>query len=286
MGIIITNKFYTDYGMEYAINRLKTEFAILGRNVSVSNDIYCGYNRSGYSTSTDADFVIFWDKDISLAKSIEASGKPIFPSVYSLEVCDDKEKTYSAVASYGIPLVDTLVYPLTYDVNNEIDRRFLLKVESEFGYPTVIKQNVGSQGRQVYIANDREELFEIADRLKHIPHQYQRFMGEYGSDIRLYVVGGRVVASVKRTNTTGFRSNVACGGTMQIFDADKEFQDLAVKIASALKMDFGSVDFVCSEKPVFLEANSNAYFKGIEQLGISVADKIAKYILEKANVRP
>lgn len=284
MAIIITNKFYNDYGMEYAVNRLKKEFALRGVALSERKDIYVTYEKHNYSQISLNDFVIFWDKDISLAKSLESNGIKLFPSAYSLEICDDKEKTYAAVAGKGIELIDTMIYPLTYDVNDEVDERFLRLVESKFGYPIVIKHNVGSQGRQVYLAENYNELLHYAKQFNHIPHQYQRFTGEYGSDIRLYVVGDRVVAAVKRQNTTSFRSNIACGGKMELFEPRNEFIEAALKISSILKMDFGSVDFLCYDKPVFLEANSNAYFKGIEALGVGIADKIADYILEKAYV--
>jgi glutathione synthase/RimK-type ligase-like ATP-grasp enzyme len=68
---------------------------------------------------------------------------------------------------------------------------------------------------------------------------------------------------------------------MQLFDVGAEYKQTAEAISRQLKLDYGAVDFLIADKPVFLECNSNAYFTGIERLGADIAGPIAAYVLQQ-----
>lgn len=279
-GLFITNRYYTDNGMQYIYARLKEEFA----NFSVCLDIAkCPViNQNSAINVGEYDFIVFWDKDVTACRALENSGYKVFNNSHALFVCDNKITTYSYLAGFDC-LIPSLFSPKRYDVNNDNDEEFLKSVKA-LGFPLIAKESIGSQGRQVYIVNDEKELREVESSLLHKEHLYQKYVGdEKGSDVRFYVAGQKVVGVCKRTNTTSFASNVCLGGTVSLYSPSLELSKTALSVAKALKMDFGSVDFIMENgKGLFVEANSNAYFTGIEKLGVNVAKAYAKYVVEEA----
>ncbi len=280
-GAIITNKYYTDSGMEYATERLIGEFAALGVELihvlapTLALDSAC---TAELSDTASCDFVIFWHKDVTLARAIERSGIRVFNSSSAIEICDDKAKTYAALIGANVNIPKTVIAPLMYDVSTEIDARLIDQAE-RLGYPVVVKEARGSQGRQVYLAADRAELIELHAKLLHVPHLFQQYVSsEHGTDIRTYVVGGKFVAACRRRNTTSFKSNVHMGGVAERFTPSHTLIAESERIASLLGLDYGSIDFLTDDTLVFVEANSNAYFGAIEKLGHNVAAAYAKHV--------
>ena len=60
----------------------------------------------------DVDFIVFWDKDIGLAKNLEVCGYPVFNCSECIRLCDDKSLTHMTLADYGIPSIGTVVAPM------------------------------------------------------------------------------------------------------------------------------------------------------------------------------
>jgi len=286
-GVFIVNNYYSDEGMEYCYNALRTAFEKRGIALVKRSSRYFQRNmKISFSFAYCADFIIFWDKDIILLKALEKVGYKVFNNAYSIETTDDKLKTYIALSEMDkieTRIPETIAAPLMYDINDVFDKNFLDDVE-RLGYPLIAKHNTGSQGRQVFKVSSRDELEKLYLEFRHIPHHYQKMMGEYGTDLRVYVVGGKVAVACIRKGTD-FKSNLACGGQISLYDLPLGHKRKAEKIAKALKLDFGAIDFLISNhsNPLFLEANSNAYFKGIESLGVDIAGKIAEHIVSTIN---
>ncbi len=280
-GAFIINKYYSDNGIEYIANRLCEEFAKRGHTLDVTPcptlfyDDKCSLKMGG-----GFDFVIFWNKDFQVATALERAGVRVFNSSKAICDCDDKAKTYLRLAGEGVRVPKTVVAPQVYDVTTQNDLNFIMQVENYLGYPVIIKENTGSQGRQVYLAENRAELIALHSGLLHVPHVFQSYVAdERGVDVRIYVVGGKAIASCKRRNTTGFKSNVHMGGRAEKFDAPQELLAEAERIAKILELDYGSIDFLPAKEPVFVEANSNAYFYAIERLGYDIAGAYVEYII-------
>lgn len=281
-GLICFNKYYSDSGMQYIESRLKDEFKLLNIQLC-TKEFYTDLNN--IDALKQYRFALFFDKDIAKARYLESVGIRVFNSSKTIAICDNKEYTYSYVSSCNVTIPKTIVSPLMYDVSQFEDNDFLQYVSKKISLPIVIKQNVGSQGKQVYLAENFTQLQETYSKLKHLPHMYQEFIGDKkGEDIRVYIIGKKAVSCVKRKNTTSFKSNVSLGGKMEIIPLTKELIDYSENIAKKLELDYGSVDFLQDKNNlVFLEANSNAYFKTIEDLGENIARKIAEYISEKVS---
>ncbi len=265
--------------MDYIKSRLTQVFSDLGISLEFPK-VYASLSVGKQAEEIKKyDFALFFDKDIPLARFFERCGVRVFNSSRTLMLCDDKELTYSAAAQTGVKIPKSIFSPLMYDVDDIIDETFLYRVKSALSFPLIIKENVGSQGRQVYLAHDETELTALYMRLKRTPHLYQEFIdGTKGSDTRVYVIGKKAVFAVRRENTTDFRSNVSLGGKMQITELKDCLVSRAEKIAEKLGLEYGSVDFLGNEADVFLEANSNAYLKTAENLGANLAVRLAEYV--------
>ncbi len=230
------------------------------------------------------DFVLFWDKDLRLAQALESMGLRLFNSSEAIGLCDDKSLTHFRLQLAGVPMPETVIVPKTFEGVGYDRLDFLDAAAQTIGFPMVVKEWFGSFGKQVYLAGDIEELDGIVRRTSPRPLLLQRLITEsYGEDIRLNVVGGRVVAAMRRRARPGdFRSNVSNGGTARAYDPSGAESALAVHCCALLGLDFGGVDILFGrDGPVVCEVNSNAHMKNIRTAtGIDVARSILGHIVE------
>ena len=100
-GVIVFNPSFLNDGMKNQIESLKREFEFLGVDVKAvsSNAFYV--KTVGGKIATDlgeADFIVFLNKDTTMAHFLEKSGYKLFNSAKSIEICDDKALTYAYLA--------------------------------------------------------------------------------------------------------------------------------------------------------------------------------------------
>ena len=232
---------------------------------------------------TKPDFVLFWDKDVKLARMLEAEGFKVFNSADAIEACDDKSLTFIKLKDTDIPMPVTFNAPLCFE-SKYPDYTFLLQIENKIGYPMIIKKNKGSFGNEVFLAKDFNESATIAESLGPNSFIIQEFIEDSkGKSARLQVVGDEVITSMKLTNEEDFKSNVTGGGKMEKYESTDEEKEIALKACKKLGLDFAGVDIIWKEnKPLLCEINSNAHFKNIfDCTGVDAADAIIKYILKK-----
>jgi len=255
--------------------------------LKTSSDIFCSV-QSRFSEYELPDFGIFWDKDILLASRLEKMGLRLFNSSQSIEACDDKGQTAIALVDGGIRTPKTFLSPKAYPTFGCTDMTFLRMAAEELGYPMIIKENRGSFGQQVHLVRNSQEAEALIKSFKEHPFIMQEYIEESaGRDVRINVVGDRVVASMYRYNDNDFRSNITNGGSMKSFTADKDQEDLAIAACKALGLDFAGVDVLFgNEGPIICEVNSNPHFKTtLECTGINMAEHIISYIKEYMDER-
>ncbi len=238
------------------------------------------------SAPTPTDFALFWDKDIHLARRLERGGWRLFNSAHTVEVCDNKALTAEALTRASVPTPRTVVAPLTfYNIGyNKID--FVKNACQILGFPVVIKELYGSMGAQVYLANTLEEAIATVEQIGARPFLFQAMIREsYGRDIRVNIVGDRVLASMLREGKNGdFRSNIGNGGVGTPVSLSKKEERVALAAAKAVGADFAGVDLLFGKggEPIVCEVNSNPHFLGtLRYLGVNLADAIFEYITKK-----
>lgn len=244
-------------------------------------------------------FVIYWDKDVRFGRYLmlvcENLKIPVYNSVEAMAICDDKSETYRILQLWNeqanhtqeqIPLLPTIVAPMTYANIGYTNLDFLEEVIQRLSFPMVIKECFGSFGQQVHLISEEESLREWTIKLAGTPFLYQRYLrNSHGHDVRLQVVGDQVVAAMHRFSVSGdFRANLTNGGQMEPYEPSAAERELALRTVRALGLDFAGVDLLFSDGPdreadVVCEVNSNAHFRNIaECTGVNVAEKIMEYI--------
>ncbi|MDD0853569.1 30S ribosomal protein S6--L-glutamate ligase [Halobacteriovorax sp. GB3] len=152
------------------------------------------------------------------------------------------------------------------------------------GAPLVIKLLEGSQGKGVVLAETKKAAESVMEAFKSLNAYFlvQEFIKEAGgADIRCFVVGDKVVASMKRQAKEGeFRSNLHSGGYAEKIKITPEERKTAVLAAKTLGLKVAGVDILRSnDGPKVMEVNSSPGLEGIEtSTGINVAAKIFEYI--------
>lgn len=229
------------------------------------------------------DYVIFTDKDIYLAKQLEYLGVPVFNSADAIATSDDKIATYQALARLQIPIPKTIIAPKIF-IQGSFDEKLIEKAIIELGFPMIIKEAFGSFGEQVYLVETRNELDKKIHMINNKPFVFQEFIStSYGVDIRLQVVGDKVVAGMKRKSLHDFRANITAGGTMEPYEATAEEEHLAVAATKAIGADFAGVDLLFGKhSPVICEVNSNAHIRNLlDCTGVNAADYMLTHILQQ-----
>ncbi|WP_010531131.1 ATP-grasp domain-containing protein [Lentibacillus jeotgali] len=242
-------------------------------------------NLLGAGRDNLPDFVVFADKDIYLAKQLELLGIRVFNSSETIAASDDKIASYQLMASNHLPVPKTVIAPKSFHrttVNPIGDYQEAIDI---LGFPMIVKEAFGSFGEQVHLVDTKAELAEKIGQLQSRPFMLQEFIASsFGRDMRLHVVGDKVIAAMTRHATDDFRANVTAGGTMQVYNPSPGEQKLAVAAAKAIGADFAGVDllFGTDNAPIICEINSNAHIRNMfDCTGINVADSMIDYIKTK-----
>jgi len=161
-------------------------------------------------------------------------------------------------------------------------------IEHVGGAPLIIKLLEGTQGVGVMLANTKKEAESILEtfyglKVNILIQEYIRESN--GSDIRIIVVDGKVVAAMKRQAHEGeFRSNIHRGGSVKAISLTPDEHDTALKSAKALGLSVAGVDILQSSRgPLVMEVNSSPGLEGIEKITkVDVAQNIIQMIEHKA----
>lgn len=159
--------------------------------------------------------------------------------------------------------------PKTYFPSPRQDN-FEYMIKQVGGIPLIIKLLEGTQGIGVFLLEDKNKARTLLNKFNQEKTNYllQEYIEESkGMDVRAFVVGGKVVAAMKRIASSGeFRSNIHRGGRGEKVELSKAEEFLAVKTAQILKLDVAGVDILQSNRgPLILEVNSSPGLEGIEK---------------------
>jgi ribosomal protein S6--L-glutamate ligase len=188
----------------------------------------------------------------------------------------DKLRSLQLLARAGIGLPVTGFARSTKDIDGLI--------ETVGGAPLVVKLLEGTQGVGVVLAETKKAAESVIAAFRQLDANImvQEFIKEAkGSDIRAFVIDGKVVASMRRQAQEGeFRSNLHRGGTASAIRLTPEERSTAVRSAKKLGLRVAGVDLLRSNHgPVVMEVNSSPGLEGIETAsGVDVADKIVAFL--------
>ena len=278
----------------YTTMRLIEEAKARGHDVRVVN-----YNKCYMTIERSNPVVRYEGEDLSdidviiprIAQSVTKYGtavvrqfemQGVFTTASSIAISRsrDKLRAMQIMARAGVGIPKTVFSRETAETDDLI--------EQTGGAPVIIKVARGTHGNGVVLAETRKAAQAVmqAFYVEGVNFLVQEFVKESaGEDIRALVVGGKVVASIKRQSLDDdFRSNTHQGGVGSPITLTEEERKTAQKAAKAMGLPICGVDMMRSDRgPLVLEVNSSASIKTPEQVtDRNVAGKIIDYIEQNA----
>jgi len=191
----------------------------------------------------------------------------------AIEHCVDKYDILAVLEDEGVPVPRTLA---TESVNEAI------KAFNELGGDIVVKPIFGSRGKGATRVND----IEIADTIfKAITFHHgviymQEFVPHGTSDIRVFVIGNQVVASMRRV-AQGWKTNYSQGAKPAPAKISKEFEEIAIKASKAVGCKIAGVDILEGPNgPRIVDVNSQPGWKGLQAVAkVNIAEEIVKFVI-------
>jgi len=218
-----------------------------------------------------------------LITAFEEAGVLSMTSSFGLLHSRDKFLAGQVLTASGIRVPKTMAFASADNIDSAI--------KSVGGYPFILKKLKGTQGEAVYLINDVDRAHKKIGKYirKRKPFLVQEFIKESkGSDLRCFVVGGRVVAAMRRTAANGdFRANIHAGGKGETIELSKAERDMAINAAEILNLHIAGVDILQSDQgPLLLEVNSSPGLQGIEKATqVDIASEIIRYIEKMVTVQ-
>lgn len=226
--------------------------------------------RIGASVTLPGTFVV---------RQFERLGVVSLNSARGIQLSRDKLNAIQVLAGEGVP-----VTPTAYACGNS---GVTCAIERLGGAPVVVKLLEGTQGIGVILAESTKTAEAIVETLRSKKQNVliQRFVRESrGRDIRAFVVGGQVIAAVRRiAQGDEFRSNLHRGGRAESIVLDAEHEQIALDAARVMELDVAGVDLLESaDGPLVMEVNSSPGLEGIETAtGIDAAAFIAAHLEQR-----
>jgi ribosomal protein S6--L-glutamate ligase len=277
----------------YSTKRLKEEAERRGHDVRIINYAKCYVTLESGKPVVRYEGESLHDIDViipRIAANLTSYGSSIvrqfemqnvFTTTTSIAIVRSRDKLRSTqlLAKAGVGIPKTVFGRETADLDDILDQ--------VGGAPVIIKVASGTHGNGVVLAETKKAAKAVmqAFYVEGVSFIVQEYIAESaGTDIRAFVVNGKVVASMKRQSLDDdFRSNLHQGGEGSMVKLTDEERRTAQKAAKAMGLPICGVDMMRSERgPLVLEVNSSPGF-GIEKVtGRNVAEKIIEYVEQNA----
>lgn len=216
---------------------------------------------------------------LSIIRQLEYLGCYVCNNAEGILGVKDKLYMHQKLALSKLPTPKTML--AKFPLNEEL-------VESIIGFPLVIKNITGTQGEGIYLCKNRESFRDIMELIySYNPNAniiLQEFIhSSFGRDLRVFVVGEKVIGCIERTSMRGFKANYSKGAHVKPFKTTPEIEKIALETAKLLGLEIAGVDLLFDKEGFKVcEANSAPGSKGFEEaMGQHVAEAILDYVLDK-----
>jgi RimK family alpha-L-glutamate ligase len=218
--------------------------------------------------------------ELAVIRYFELHGIPCINSSTSINTVQNKFHTSQILSQANIAVPTTMLvhFPITNDL-----------IATHIGFPCVIKVLVGSFGEGVYLCHSETEYKKLIEFLKNLDNDKKLLVQEFindqpGEDLRVIVVGNKVIGAMKRTAPPNdFRANITIGGTGESFPVTAEIESIALATAQALGLEIAGIDLLFDKRGFRVcEANSNPGFNGFDHYcNTDVASEIVSYVIKR-----
>lgn len=177
------------------------------------------------------DFAIVRTISPKINKLFEKLGVRVFNNYRTSFIANCKWETYLMCKKLKIPTMDTLYCFDNADLKN---------------FPYVLKSCSGHGGTEVFWVDSLEQFIQIKTHFQSLKEDYiiQKPCSDLGKDMRIYIMGNDIVASILRYNEKDFKSNFSLGGKVKRVNPTYYQLDIVKKIVSHLNSDYIGIDFI------------------------------------------
>lgn len=222
---------------------------------------------------------------LAVIRQLERMGVKVYNTARTIEMVADKLHTHQVLAENKLPTPPTMLAKFPVDID---------LVENTLGFPVVVKTLLGVNGSGVFLIENREGFEDLMDLIRETQPNilliFQKFIAHSkGRDIRLFVVNGRVVASMeRRAKEGGFKANFSQGGSVHEFVPDEEAELLAIRTADILDIQVAGIDLLFTDGGYTIcEANTFPGFKGLEKAcDVNIPFEIFSDMMRELGMRP
>ena len=213
---------------------------------------------------------------LAIIRQLEQCGVYVCNDSAAIATVKDKMYMSQRFMGAGLPTPKTMLvkFPVSVDL-----------VQRELGFPVVIKTIAGAKGFGIHLCESAEGLNDLMELMSTQQCLYGMILQEFvasshGRDLRVFVLGGRVIGCMQRTSIHGFKANYSLGGQVESFPVTPEIARLASAAAHLFRLDIAGIDLLFGPQGFILcEANSSPGFKGMEQAtGTDIGTQIVAYI--------
>ena len=278
----------------YSHRRLKEAAEVRGHQLDIINTLRCYMNIASRRPEVyyNGEKLVGYDAVIPrIGASITFYGMAVLrqfemQGVYPLNESVAIGRSRDKLRSMQLLARDGIGLPVTTFAHDPKQTEEVLELAG--GAPVVIKLLEGTQGIGVVLADTKRSAKSVVEAFRGagVNILLQEFIKEAGgTDIRAIVVGGKVVAAMKRTGVEGdFRSNLHRGGSAELIKLSPEERSTAIRSAKAMGLNVCGVDMLrANHGPVVMEVNSSPGLEGVEKAtGLDIAGKIIEYIEKHA----
>ncbi|SMB81157.1 gamma-F420-2:alpha-L-glutamate ligase [Desulfonispora thiosulfatigenes DSM 11270] len=199
---------------------------------------------------------------LAVIRHLERLGVPCFNTSAATEIVKDKLFSQQILAEKNLPVPKTML--VKFPVNEDLVEKFI-------GFPVVIKTLSGSQGKGVFLSDNKKSFVDLMHLIEATNSAFNVILQEfiedsYGKDLRVFTIGGRAIACMERNAVEdGFKANFSSGGSVGSYEITPEIAWLATEAARISGLDIAGVDLLFDgDHFKICEVNSSPGFEGLE----------------------
>ena len=215
---------------------------------------------------------------LAIVRHLERMGVFTFNNSKGIDVVRDKLYAQQILVQSDLPVPKTIL--VKFPVNIEL-------VEKYLGFPVIVKTVFGSKGSGVFLSEDRRSFQDLMQLIEATKPNVNIILQEtitssLGRDLRVFVVGGKIIGCMQRTSKSGsFKANFSAGAEVTSYPTNSEIEWLARESARVLNLDIAGIDLLFDgDHFKICEVNASPGFMGLEQANpdLNVSNEIFDYI--------
>lgn len=229
-------------------------------------------NLREFIEENEVDFAMNRSRNYLIAKLLEEKGIRVFNNSLVTKIGNNKGETYRFLKDV-VPFMPTK-YKEEIQISGISDKGF--------SHPFVIKSCEGHGGEEVFLVKNSQEEWDAIKKMGGREYVVQECCSDIGRDVRVYIIGNKIVKAVLRTSTESFKSNYSLGGNVEEYILNDEEKHMVKNITDKIFLDYAGIDFTFHKgHAVFNEIEDAVGARMLYQVSdIDIVQEYVEYIIK------